>query len=122
MSQLLAAEVLKRLGCQVDVVGDGEEAVEAYRRLPYDMILMDCDMPVLDGFAATREIRALEASDESLRNRHVPIIAMTASALQGDPERCLAAGMDEFMSKPLRLAQRRQVVDAWLAPRESRGE
>lgn len=121
VSQLLAAEVLKRLGCQVDVVGDGEEAVEAYRRLPYDMILMDCDMPVMDGFAATREIRRLEASDESFRNRHVPIIAMTASALQGDPERCLAAGMDEFMSKPLRLVQLRQVVEAWLSPRH-RGE
>jgi signal transduction histidine kinase/ActR/RegA family two-component response regulator len=112
VSQQLAAEVFKRLGCQVDVVGNGREAVEAFKRLPYDLIIMDCDMPVMDGFEATAHIRALE--DDT--GRHVPIIAMTASALQGDAERCLAVGMDEFMSKPLRLAQLSRVIDAWLKP------
>jgi PAS domain S-box-containing protein len=115
VSQQLAAEVFKRLGCQVDVVGDGREAVEAFKRLPYDLILMDCDMPVMDGFEATSVIRALEA-DGDRHGRHVPIIAMTASALQGDAERCLAVGMDEFMSKPLRLAQLSRLIDTWLKP------
>ncbi|MES2918623.1 MAG: PAS domain S-box protein [Pseudomonadota bacterium] len=110
VSQLLATEVLRRLGYQVDAVSNGREAVEACRRLPYDLILMDCDMPVMDGFEATRHIRALEAGS----GRRVPIIAMTAAALQGDPERCIAAGMDEFMSKPLRLQQLSQVIQAWL--------
>jgi PAS domain S-box-containing protein len=132
VSQMLAAEVLKRLGCQVDVVGNGVEAVEAYRQLPYDLILMDCDMPVMDGFEATRQIRALEQEERRagdlhveeshvgyphVGHPHVPIIAMTASALQGDPEKCLAAGMDEFMSKPLRLQHLSQIVDTWLRPR-----
>jgi PAS domain S-box-containing protein len=112
VSQLLAAEVLKRLGCMVDVAGNGREAVDACQRLPYDLILMDCDMPVMDGFEATRQIRALEEGTE----RHVPIVAMTASALQGDAEKCLAAGMDEFLSKPLRLQQLSQVISTWLKP------
>jgi PAS domain S-box-containing protein len=112
VSQLLAAEVLRRLGCQVDVAGNGREAVDAFRQLPYDLVLMDCDMPVMDGFEATRQIRALEAGTE----RRVPIVAMTASAMQGDPERCLQAGMDEFLSKPLRLPQLRQVINTWLTP------
>jgi CheY-like chemotaxis protein len=112
VSQLLAAEVLRRLGCQVDVAGNGREAVEAVRRIPYDLLLMDCDMPQMDGFEATRQIRAREAGTD----RHVPIIAMTASALQGDAERCLRVGMDEFLSKPLRPAQLRRVVETWLTP------
>jgi PAS domain S-box-containing protein len=109
VSQLLAAEVFKRLGCQVDVVGNGREAVEAWQRLPYDLIFMDCDMPVMNGFDATRRIRELESS-----HTRVPIIAMTASALQGDAEKCIAAGMDDFMSKPLRFAQLSSMVDTWL--------
>lgn len=111
VSQLLAAEVLKRLGCQVNVVGDGQEAVEAYRQLPYDLIVMDCDMPVMDGLEATRAIRALEAE-----GKHVPIVAMTASALQGDLERCLDAGMDDFMSKPVRMGHLSKIVATWLRP------
>lgn len=106
---LLAAEVLKRMGCQVDVVGNGSEAVTAYQQLPYDLIFMDCNMPVMDGFDATRQIRRLEGD-----RRHVPIIAMTASALQGDREKCLAAGMDDFISKPLRLQQLGQLVESCL--------
>ncbi|MDF3031939.1 MAG: domain S-box protein, partial [Moraxellaceae bacterium] len=111
VSQLLAAEVFKRLGCQVDVVGNGREAVEAWQRLPYDLIFMDCDMPVMNGFDATRRIRELEGS-----HRRIPIVAMTASALQGDAEKCIAAGMDDFMSKPLRLSQLSSMVETWLRP------
>jgi PAS domain S-box-containing protein len=109
VSQILAAEIFKRLGCQVDVVGNGAEAVEAYRRLPYDLIFMDCDMPVMNGFDATANIRTLAQPGEQ-----VPIIAMTASVLQGDVERCIAAGMDDFMSKPLRVEQIAGMVEKWL--------
>jgi CheY-like chemotaxis protein len=115
VSQLLAAEVFKRLGCQVDVVGNGLEAVDVFTQLPYDLVLMDCDMPVMNGFDATRRIRGLEGA-----GRHVPIIAMTASALQGDAEKCLAAGMDDFMSKPLRYAQIGQMVEHWLTLAQER--
>jgi PAS domain S-box-containing protein len=109
VSQLLVAEIFKRLGYEVDVVGNGREAVEAFRSRPYDLVCMDCDMPVLNGFDATRQIRELESGVQ-----HVPIIAMTASALQGDAEKCIAAGMDDFMSKPLRLGMLSQMVKRWL--------
>jgi PAS domain S-box-containing protein len=109
VSQLMAAEMLKRLGCRADVVGNGEEAVGALQNLPYDLVLMDCEMPVLDGFEATRRIRRQEAAE-----RRVPIIAMTASALKGDREKCLAAGMDDFLPKPVRLEDLRKKVTEWL--------
>ncbi|MCC2637170.1 MAG: putative Histidine kinase [Moraxellaceae bacterium] len=111
VSQLLAREIFQRLGCQVDVVGNGKEAVEAFRSLPYDLIFMDCDMPVMDGYDATCAIRTQAQAGE-----HVPIIAMTASVLQGDVERCISVGMDDFMSKPLRLQQISAMVDKWLRP------
>jgi len=113
VSQLLAAEVLKRLGCQVDVVSNGVEAVESYRQMPYKLIFMDCNMPVMDGLEATQRIRQLEVDLSG--SLHVPIIAMTASALQGDREKCLAGGMDEFISKPLRLQQLAQFVEKYLS-------
>ncbi|MCC2637177.1 MAG: Sensory box histidine kinase [Moraxellaceae bacterium] len=111
VSQLMAAEMLKRLGCRVDVAGNGLEAVEALRRLPYDLIFMDCDMPLMNGFDATRAIRLEEHG-----KRRVPIVAITASALKGDSERCLSVGMDDFMSKPFRLQDMARMVDAWLEP------
>jgi PAS domain S-box-containing protein len=112
VSQQLAAAMLKRMGCRADVVGNGAEAVEAWRRLPYDLILMDCDMPVMDGLTATRQIRASEAPDQ-----HIPIIAITASVLAGDSERCRDAGMDDFLAKPVRHQELSQKVLAWLKPR-----
>lgn len=110
-SQMLVVEILKRLGCRAEAVGNGQEAVDVHRQVPYDLILMDCDMPVMDGFEATRIIRALEPP-----GTHVPIIAMTALALQGDAERCLAAGMDDFISKPLRPHRLRELVATRLMP------
>ena len=109
VSQLMAVEMLKRLGCRVDVAGNGLEAVEALRQLPYDLIFMDCDMPIMNGFDATRAIRAEERG-----RRHVPIVAVTASALKGDSERCMAVGMDDFMSKPFRLQDMARRVETWL--------
>jgi PAS domain S-box-containing protein len=112
VNQLMAAEMLKRIGCTVDVAGNGREAVEALRARPYDVVLMDCEMPVLNGYDATRQLRAEEAAGE-----RVPVIAMTASALKGDRERCLEAGMDDFLPKPVRLQDLRQAVARWVARR-----
>jgi CheY-like chemotaxis protein len=99
VNQMVATRLLEKLGCRVDVAANGREAVKMTGRLPYDAIFMDCQMPEMDGFAATREIRKREGSSV-----HRPIIAMTANAMQGDRERCLNAGMDDYVSKPIRKA------------------
>ncbi|HET8730364.1 MAG TPA: ATP-binding protein [Moraxellaceae bacterium] len=116
VSQLLAAAMFKRLGCQVDVAGNGKEAVEALRQLPYDLVLMDCDMPVMDGYDATRRIRHDEAAVEPSATHHVTIVAATAAALQGDREQCLAAGMDDFVTKPLHPQDLQRLAVRWLKP------
>jgi PAS domain S-box-containing protein len=96
VNQLVAVRLLERRGYQVDVAADGREALEMHERSPYDAIFMDCQMPELDGYETTREIRRREGSE-----RHTPIIAMTASTMPGDTERCLAAGMDYYSGKPI---------------------
>jgi two-component system sensor histidine kinase/response regulator len=96
VNQLVAVRLLQRRGYQVDVAADGREALEMHERAPYDAIFMDCQMPELDGYETTREIRRREGSE-----RHTPIIAMTASTMPGDTERCLAAGMDFYSGKPI---------------------
>ncbi|MDK2973193.1 MAG: two-component system, sensor histidine kinase and response regulator [Candidatus Sumerlaeota bacterium] len=100
VNSMVAKRMLEKLGCRADIVGDGQEAIEALERLPYDAILMDCQMPVLDGFETTRRIR-----NSSGINKSIAIIAMTANALQGDRERCMEAGMDDYLSKPLHMDQ-----------------
>jgi CheY-like chemotaxis protein len=109
VNQTVAMEMLKRLGCRVDIASNGEEAVIAYRELPYDLIFMDCDMPVMDGFTASRHIRMQEPA-----GRHVPIVAMTAAAFEGDREQCLQAGMDDYLAKPVRLSELRRMVRSWV--------
>ena len=93
--------MLNKLGCKPDMVVDGREAVDFWRAHRPAVILMDCQLPVLDGYEATREIRLLEAA-EPAGTRPVYIIAVTANAMKGDREKCLAVGMDECLSKPVR--------------------
>jgi signal transduction histidine kinase len=109
VSQKVAARMLEKMGCHVDVVASGREAVEALSRLPYDCVFMDCQMSEMDGYQATAAIR--EREDTS--GAHVPIVAMTANALEGDVERCLAAGMDDYVSKPVRAKELHDMVQKW---------
>lgn len=110
VNQIVATKMLEKLGCAVDMATNGEEAIAHVQRHVYDLILMDCQMPVLDGFAATAAIRERERAFA----RHTPIIALTANAMLGDRERCLAAGMDDYLSKPLEPAKLRGVLDRWV--------
>jgi signal transduction histidine kinase/CheY-like chemotaxis protein len=109
VNQMVVEEMLTGMGCVVDVVDDGDAACVAAARIAYDLIFMDCHMPVLDGFEATRRIRA--AADE--QGAHTPIVALTADALAGDRERCLACGMDDYMTKPVSTEQLAAAVRRW---------
>jgi CheY-like chemotaxis protein len=96
INQEVAKIFLKRIGCEAAFAGSATEALESLKQRKYDLILMDCQLPGKDGLELTNEIRAEEPSD-----RRTPIIAMTANAIQGDREACLAAGMDDYIAKPL---------------------
>jgi CheY-like chemotaxis protein/HPt (histidine-containing phosphotransfer) domain-containing protein len=113
VNRLVAVRMLERLGCQVEVTTNGREAVAALAHCSYDLVLMDCQMPEMDGFAATRMIRQRQAQAAQVR---MPIIAITAHAMKGDREQCLAAGMDDYLSKPFTLEQLQAVLQRWLAP------
>ncbi len=112
VNQRVALAMLRRLGCRTDVVANGREAVKALQNASYDLVLMDCQMPVMDGFEATRAIREKEAAASS---PSIPIIAMTASAMQADRERCLLAGMSDFIAKPVQPGELAEMLARWLA-------
>jgi signal transduction histidine kinase/DNA-binding response OmpR family regulator len=110
VNQKVAARLLERLGMEVDVAADGSQALELWRRRDYDLVLLDCQMPVLDGYRTATTLRAEEERDE-----HVPIVALTANAMAEDRARCLNAGMDDYLAKPVRLEDLREVVERWVA-------
>jgi two-component system sensor histidine kinase/response regulator len=136
VNQKVARGMLERFGCTVDLVGNGREALEAWTRKAYDLVFMDCQMPEMDGFQATRAIRrrettmvrrstfdvpgSLNSSDQNLAPRtshlarRIPIIAMTANAMDGDRQRCLEAGMDGYLSKPISAEAMEEVLRQWL--------
>ncbi|MFB3108865.1 MAG: response regulator, partial [Candidatus Binatia bacterium] len=135
VNQRVAVRMLERLTWQADVVSNGREAVEAWQRGSYDLILMDCQMPEMDGFEATAEIRKREAEtskelmvkseakekaiSDTLHSspitlHRIPIIAMTANVMKGDRERCLEAGMDDYIAKPVRSEVLKEVILPWL--------
>jgi signal transduction histidine kinase/CheY-like chemotaxis protein/HPt (histidine-containing phosphotransfer) domain-containing protein len=108
INQTLALRLLEKAGHHVIIVSNGREAVTAVGKHPFDLVLMDCQMPVMSGFDATRRIRL----DEQERGTHLPIVAVTAFAMQGDRERCLEAGMDDYLTKPLRWEELKRMLAA----------
>jgi signal transduction histidine kinase/CheY-like chemotaxis protein len=112
VNQKVAVRSLEMLGCDAQVADNGALAIEALKQGDFDIVLMDCQMPVLDGFHASARIREIEGA-----RKHTPIIAMTANAMQGDRERCLAAGMDDYMPKPVTLAALDATLRHWLPDR-----
>ena len=108
INQKVASSMLHKIGCHADIAGNGREALERARERLYDLVFMDCQMPEMDGFEATVAIRQQETGSE-----RVPIVAMTAHAMPSDRERCLAAGMDDYLTKPISVEQLREVIARW---------
>jgi len=109
VNQRVTIRMLERLGCRAEVAANGRQAVEMACQSPYDVVLMDCQMPEMDGFEATAEIRRRLPTEA-----RPPIIALTAHTMEGDRERCLAAGMDDYLGKPLKIAELEAILRRWL--------
>ena len=109
-NQLVARAMLSKLGYRVDIAANGLEALAALERTSYAAVLMDCQMPEMDGYTATAAIRRSEIRS----GHHTPIIAVTAGAFEGDQQRCLAAGMDDYISKPIKLIELEDMLNKWV--------
>jgi PAS domain S-box-containing protein len=109
INQRITLRLLQKLGIGADAVMNGQEAVEALEKRKYDLVFMDCQMPTMDGFEATAKVRSREGN-----TKHTPICALTANAMEGDRERCLAAGMDDYISKPVALDKLQKAVNRWI--------
>ena len=114
VNQKVALRLLEKMGYRVDVVADGNAALAAWQVDRYDLVLMDCQMPELDGYETTREIRRLEAG-----LRRVPIVALTADAMKGTEQKCLDAGMDDYISKPIDREKLRICLERHLGEHDS---
>lgn len=112
INQKVAQAMMRKIGLSADVVANGQQAIDALETIPYDLVLMDCQMPDMDGFEATRRIR--QPGSKAL-NPRVPIIAMTASTMRGDRDRCIQAGMSDFIAKPVMLKELVEMLARWLA-------
>ncbi len=111
-NQQVALGLLRKLGMSVDAVADGREALKALESITYDLVLMDCQMPVMDGYEATREIRNPRST---VLNHGIPVIAMTANAMEGDREKCLDAGMDDYIAKPVTRVGLLSLIEKWMS-------
>jgi CheY-like chemotaxis protein len=109
-NQMLSLKLLENLGYTGVAVSNGKEALDALELRPYDLVLMDCQMPEMDGFEATKRIRG--SADAAVRS--IPIVALTANAMEGDRKKCLDAGMNDYLSKPLKKDPLREVLQKWL--------
>ena len=118
VNQMVAVGILKSLGLETVAVSNGREALDALLLSPFDLVLMDCQMPVLDGYETTRLLRALPDSSAppgaALPPAKIPVVAMTANAMRGDREKCIAAGMDDYVAKPVQVAQLAATLSKWL--------
>jgi len=110
-NQIVAKGILNKYGLSIELASNGEEALQALRQRPFDLVFMDCQMPVLDGYSATRQIRDPQSK---VKDSSIPIIAMTANAMQGDREKCTAAGMDDYLSKPIDPLKLNHMLKRWL--------
>jgi len=117
VNRKVALGMLKKLGYTADSVADGEQVLSALSERTYDLVLMDCQMPVMDGYEATRRIRALEKPG----GKRIPVVAMTAYAMSGDRERCIQAGMDDYLAKPISIEALSAALASWLPHREGPG-
>jgi CheY-like chemotaxis protein len=117
----VAVRLLTRIGYEVESASDGQEGVNKFLNVKYDAILMDCQMPIMDGFAATKKIRAIEFEQNQKRGTHhaIPIIALTANAQLRDRDDCFASGMDDFLDKPIEIRALQEALARWLGPQEA---